>query len=128
MDDLNCTICFQMLNEPITTNCGHSYCHKCAYDWYFKYKNFNCPTCRRTLDTKFPSVNVTLKHLITKYRQNNPVNDTSQHKKEDDSFINEDLSTTNVNNSNDGLVKTFIFTLLGIVLLIFLRLLRKIIK
>jgi hypothetical protein len=129
MDDLNCMICFQTLNEPITTNCGHSYCRKCAYDWYFKYKNFTCPTCRCTLDTKFPSVNITLKNLIRKYRQNNSLNETSQQQQEAQmSFNNEDLSIENVNNTNYGLIKTIVFTLLGIFLLIFLKILKKIIK
>lgn len=30
----NCKICFERLNEPIVTQCGHMFCWTCCYQWY----------------------------------------------------------------------------------------------
>lgn len=40
-----CTICYDELNEPCMTACGHYFCWKCLSDWL---KNSSaCPACRR---------------------------------------------------------------------------------
>lgn len=30
-DDLECTLCFKLLYEPVTTPCGHSFCRSCLH-------------------------------------------------------------------------------------------------
>jgi hypothetical protein len=42
--DMECTICFEIFREPITTQCGHSYCRSCIAEW--NQKNDTCPACR----------------------------------------------------------------------------------
>lgn len=30
-DDFECTLCFKLLFEPVTTPCGHSFCRSCLH-------------------------------------------------------------------------------------------------
>ncbi|GAA5974552.1 hypothetical protein JCM11641_002086 [Rhodosporidiobolus odoratus] len=46
-NDLDCQVCVQLLHDPVTTPCGHSFCRTClarAYDHSDK-----CPLCRADL-------------------------------------------------------------------------------
>ena len=42
----NCPICFNIINENTTTNCGHSFCNSCIEEWFNK-GNSECPMCRQ---------------------------------------------------------------------------------
>ena len=42
---LECPICLQLLCEPLTTPCGHSFCRPCLVSTLRKNKK-KCPTCR----------------------------------------------------------------------------------
>ncbi|MGI9276051.1 MAG: RING finger domain-containing protein [Endozoicomonas sp.] len=45
---LTCTICFKLFNKPMTTTCGHLFCHHCLTDM-FQHQASNtilCPLCR----------------------------------------------------------------------------------
>jgi E3 ubiquitin-protein ligase RNF5 len=33
-DMWKCRVCFEDLNEPVVTLCGHIYCWECIYTWY----------------------------------------------------------------------------------------------
>ena len=54
-DELTCTVCLELLNEPVTLNCGHSFCHLCVEE-YWKTKQqvqaFFCPNCREVFPQK----------------------------------------------------------------------------
>ncbi|XP_051503867.1 E3 ubiquitin/ISG15 ligase TRIM25-like [Myxocyprinus asiaticus] len=52
---LNCPICLDILKDPVTTSCGHSFCMGCI----MKYWNsecqrgvYSCPNCRKTFNQK----------------------------------------------------------------------------
>ena len=64
MDDLNCLICYNLLCQPTTMHCGHSFCRDCAVKLFNTDRKINCPICRTTLSKELPRVNVTLKTLI----------------------------------------------------------------
>jgi len=47
-EDLECKICYDVLYQPVTTVCGHTFCRECLLR-ALDYKP-ECPCCRRTLN------------------------------------------------------------------------------
>merc|ERR1719445_2901256 len=46
-EDFDCSLCFRLLWQPITTPCGHTYCKACI-DRSLDHKR-ECPLCKTTL-------------------------------------------------------------------------------
>ena len=44
LDDFECSICVELLYEPYTGPCGHSFCRRCAGE--ARRRDPRCPTCR----------------------------------------------------------------------------------
>ncbi|KAL2434911.1 LON peptidase N-terminal domain and RING finger protein C14F5.10c [Exophiala dermatitidis] len=45
--ELECQVCYQMMLDPVTTSCGHTFCRKC-FGRAMDHSSY-CPTCRRRL-------------------------------------------------------------------------------
>ncbi|KAL9598185.1 MAG: hypothetical protein Q9179_003999 [Wetmoreana sp. 5 TL-2023] len=45
--EVDCQVCYALMVDPLTTNCGHTFCRKCVAR-ILDHSNL-CPICRRTL-------------------------------------------------------------------------------
>ena len=59
-DDLKCSCCYELMVEPTTLNCGHSFCRHCLALWLNQGKQHICPQCR-SVWMGFPQINYTLR-------------------------------------------------------------------
>ncbi|XAR48247.1 Histone-lysine N-methyltransferase [Bertholletia excelsa] len=52
---LNCSICMQLPERPVTTPCGHNFCLKCFQRWVGQGK-YTCANCRADIPSKMASL------------------------------------------------------------------------
>jgi len=54
-----CPICMEILENPITTICGHNYCKKCINQILYY-----CPICKKEINFSESNINYQLKNII----------------------------------------------------------------
>uniref|UniRef100_H0WXG5 Tripartite motif containing 38 n=1 Tax=Otolemur garnettii TaxID=30611 RepID=H0WXG5_OTOGA len=70
-EEANCSICLNLMTNPVSIDCGHSYCHSCIMEFLKKsscnqlmLKVFYCPQCRAPFHTDSLRPNKQLGNLI----------------------------------------------------------------
>uniref|UniRef100_A0A8C1BN98 Uncharacterized protein n=1 Tax=Cyprinus carpio carpio TaxID=630221 RepID=A0A8C1BN98_CYPCA len=62
-----CPICKNLLTDPVSTTCGHTFCKDCL-DKHISRSDSQCPLCQEPVTTK-PSVNKAIKALLQEFHQ-----------------------------------------------------------
>ncbi|XP_071442343.1 E3 ubiquitin-protein ligase rnf8-like [Hetaerina americana] len=76
-NELQCSVCSELIIDAITLDCSHTFCHHCLVQW--KKKSTFCPMCRSI--TNFECKPRVIDNLIEKIIGNLPV-DTQRRRKE----------------------------------------------
>uniref|UniRef100_A0A8C4T945 NACHT, LRR and PYD domains-containing protein 3-like n=1 Tax=Erpetoichthys calabaricus TaxID=27687 RepID=A0A8C4T945_ERPCA len=69
-DEFTCSVCLDILTDPVSIPCGHSFCRKCLTDCWDQSQEFSCPQCRHTFIPR-PALhrNTLLNELVKKLKK-----------------------------------------------------------
>uniref|UniRef100_A0A8C4SZ95 Tripartite motif-containing protein 16-like n=1 Tax=Erpetoichthys calabaricus TaxID=27687 RepID=A0A8C4SZ95_ERPCA len=51
-DEFTCSVCLDILTDPITIPCGHNFCLKCLTNYWDQSQVCSCPQCRENFTTR----------------------------------------------------------------------------
>ncbi|XP_076120237.1 zinc-binding protein A33-like [Alosa pseudoharengus] len=91
-DDLSCSVCWEIFNDPVLLTCSHSFCKACLKTFWESNGSRECPVCRKRSSKDEPPLNLHLRNLCVdfpkKRRQEEPL--CSEHRSELKLFCEED--------------------------------------
>ena len=107
--DLECTLCYRLLHEPITTQCGHTYCRSCL-ERSLDHSPL-CPLCKTSLQDymghRKPAVNQFIQAAILQFLPKDHAERVEQHLED----IAADVSSGRSDNDNVCEVPIFVCTM-----------------
>lgn len=72
-DQFCCSVCLEVLRDPVTIPCGHSYCLDCIDDYWNRSKHkglYSCPQCRQVFNPRpLLSRNTVLGEVVERIQQ-----------------------------------------------------------
>lgn len=72
-DQFCCSVCLEVLRDPVTIPCGHSYCLECIEDYWNgdrQKRQYSCPQCRQVFNPRpLLSRNTVLGEVVEKFLQ-----------------------------------------------------------
>ncbi|XDV34996.1 hypothetical protein PO909_005053 [Leuciscus waleckii] len=69
-EELQCSICLEVLTDPVTTSCGHNFCRTCLTKCWTDTQTFFCPLCKENF-SKRPDlkINTTLREVVQHFKE-----------------------------------------------------------
>uniref|UniRef100_A0A8D1MV34 Tripartite motif containing 61 n=1 Tax=Sus scrofa TaxID=9823 RepID=A0A8D1MV34_PIG len=68
--EASCPICLDYLQDPVTTDCGHNFCHSCILQrWEDLQGDFPCPVCLQHCPDRSLRRNTQLCHMVDVVKQ-----------------------------------------------------------
>ncbi|XP_033501095.1 bloodthirsty-related gene family, member 30 isoform X1 [Epinephelus lanceolatus] len=68
--ELTCSICLDLFDEPVSTPCGHNFCQACIGGYWASSPVCTCPLCKRQFEERPQlSVNKVFALIADKYKQ-----------------------------------------------------------
>ncbi|XP_030233272.1 nuclear factor 7, brain-like [Gadus morhua] len=64
---LTCSVCTEIVKDPVSLGCHHSFCSSCLQDFWAQAKNKNCPVCKRKSSKDIVGVNFSIKELADSF-------------------------------------------------------------
>ncbi|XP_072219247.1 E3 ubiquitin/ISG15 ligase TRIM25-like isoform X2 [Leuresthes tenuis] len=82
-DQFCCPVCLEVLRDPVTIPCGHSYCLDCIEDYWNRAKQkdqYSCPQCRQVFNPRpLLSRNTVLGEVVEKFLRSERAQAAAQH-------------------------------------------------
>ncbi|XP_031596746.1 E3 ubiquitin-protein ligase TRIM39-like [Oreochromis aureus] len=69
-DQFQCSICLDILTDPVSTPCGHNFCKNCISQHWDISETCQCPTCKKVFETR-PElhVNTFISEMVSQFRR-----------------------------------------------------------
>ncbi|XP_065105429.2 zinc-binding protein A33-like [Paramisgurnus dabryanus] len=69
-EKLQCCVCLDLFNDPVSTSCGHNFCNNCLGTYWDNSQIYSCPYCKETF-SKRPElkINTTLREITLIFKE-----------------------------------------------------------
>ncbi|XP_059931230.1 E3 ubiquitin-protein ligase TRIM35-like [Gadus macrocephalus] len=71
VNDLSCSVCHYIFNDPVILSCSHRFCKGCLQSWWMQSQEHLCPLCKRRSSKTEPPRNIALKNLSEAFQRGN---------------------------------------------------------